>query len=279
MTSSNKEIEGAMIMWKWEADGQAKAVIAIVHSAYEHHRRYAWLIEEFRSSGFHVVMGDLPGHGESALNKQAHDEDFQSYGTFINHLIDASLTYNLPVFIMGHGLGATLVMQMLQEKSIECAGIILTSPWMHLHIHASKLSSALANMGKLAENVKSTHEITIKKLTRNYDVYTQDKDDDLYNTTITLKWYRELQHLMKATTAKQESIQNVPILMMTAEWDKIADPTFAKNWLQKQQLSEIQYKEWKNCFHDLFQEPEREDVFYYTKTFVNNVLRSLGYVV
>ena len=60
---------------------------------------------------------------------------------------------------------------------------------MHLHIHASKLSSALANMGKLAENVKSTHEITIKQLTRNYDVYTQDKDDELYNTTITLKWY------------------------------------------------------------------------------------------
>ncbi|MET1013120.1 MAG: alpha/beta hydrolase, partial [Paenisporosarcina sp.] len=33
-------------MWKWEAEGQPKAVVAIIHSAYEHHRRYAWLIEK-----------------------------------------------------------------------------------------------------------------------------------------------------------------------------------------------------------------------------------------
>lgn len=266
-------------MWKWESDGQAKAVIAIVHSAYEHHRRYAWLIEEFRSSGFHIVSGDLPGHGEVALHKQAHDEDFQSYSNYIDQLIEASLSYNLPVFVMGHGFGATLLMNLLQKKSIECAGVILTSPWLHLQVHASKLSSALANMGKLAENVKSTHDVTIKQLTRNYDVYTQDKDDELYNTTITLKWYRELQHLLKVTATKQESIQDVPVLMMSAEQDKITDPSFAKQWLQKQHLSEIQYKEWKNCFHDLFHEPEREEVFYYTKSFINNVLRSLGYVV
>lgn len=266
-------------MWKWEADGQAKAVIAIVHSAYEHHRRYAWLIEEFRSSGFHVVMGDLPGHGEAAQHKSVHDEDFQSYDMYIDQLIGASLAYELPIFVLGHGLGATLMMHVLQEKTIECAGVILTSPWLHLHIHASKLSSALSNMGKLADNVKSTHDVTIKQLTRNYDVYTRDKDDPLYNTNITLKWYREMQHLMKVTSNHQESVRNVPILMMTAEQDRVADPTYAKHWLQRQQLSEIQYKEWKNCFHDLFHEPEREDVHFYTMSFMNNVLRSLGYIV
>jgi len=266
-------------MWKWEADGQAKAVIAIIHSAYEHHRRYAWLIEKFRSSGFHVVMGDLPGHGEAARTKSVHDEDFKSYNVYIDHLVEASLSYNLPVFVMGHGLGATLVMHALQEKSIECAALILTSPWLHLQLHASKLSSALSSMGKLTGNVKSTHDVTIKQLTRNYDVYTQDKDDQLYKTTITLKWYRELQNLMRVTSTKPESIQNLPILMMTAEGDKITDRTYSRHWLQKQQLSEIQYKEWENCFHDLFHEPEREDVFLYTKSFINNVLRSIGYIV
>ncbi|WP_017379988.1 alpha/beta hydrolase [Paenisporosarcina sp. TG-14] len=266
-------------MWKWEADGQAKAVIAIIHSAYEHHRRYAWLIEKFRSSGFHVVMGDLPGHGEAARTKSAHDEDFKSYNAYIDQLVEASLSYNLPVFVMGHGLGATLVMHALQEKSIECAAVILTSPWLHLQIHASKLSSALSSMGKLTGNVKSTHEVTIKQLTRNYDVYTQDKDDHLYKTTITLKWYRELQNLMKVTSTKSESIQNLPVLMMTAERDKITDRTYSRHWLQKQQLSEIQYKEWENCYHDLFHEPEREDVFLYTESFMNNVLRSIGYIV
>lgn len=266
-------------MWKWETEGQAKAVVAIIHSAYEHHRRYAWLIEKFRSSGFHVVMGDLPGHGEVAREKRAHDEDFKSYHAYIHQLVNATLVYNLPVFVIGHGFGATLVMHALQEKSIQCAAVIVTSPWLHLHIHPSKLSGALSTIGKIADNVKSTHEVSIKQLTRNYDVYAQDKDDQLYNTTITLKWYRELQQLMKATTAMQEGIQDLPILMMTAERDKVTDQKYAKHWLLKQQLSEIQYKEWKNCFHDLFQEPEREDVYWYTESFMNNVLRSIGYIV
>jgi len=266
-------------MWKWEAEGQSKAVIAIIHNAYEHHRRYAWLIEKFRSSGFHVVMGDLPGHGEQARDKKLHDEDFQSYSAYIQKLVQASLAYNLPVFVIGHGFGATLVMQALQEKSIECAGVILTSPWLHLHIQPSKLTGALSSMGKLADNVKSTHDLTIKQLTRSYEVYTQDKDDELYNTTITLKWYRELQQLMKSTSSLQDSILDLPVLMMTAERDKITDQKYAKHWLLKQQLSEIQYKEWKNCFHDLFQEPEREDIFSYTESFMHNVLRSIGYIV
>jgi len=266
-------------MWKWETDGQAKAVVAIIHSAYEHHRRYAWLIEKFRSSGFHVMMGDLPGHGELERKKRVHDEDFQLYSEYIQQLVNASLVYNLPVFLVGHGLGATLVMEALQKKSLECAGVIVTSPWLHLNIHPSKLSSALSNMGKLADNVKSNHDVTIKQLTRNYDVYAQDKDDELYNTTITLKWYRELQQLMKSTAAKQESIQDLPVLMMTAEKDKLTDISYARHWLQIQQLSEIQYKEWKNCFHDLHQEPEREDVFSYAESFINNVLRSIGYIV
>ena len=65
-------------MWKWEAEDKPKAVIVIIHSAYEHHRRYAWLIEKLRSSGFHIVIGDLPGHGEQTIAKVAHNEPFMS---------------------------------------------------------------------------------------------------------------------------------------------------------------------------------------------------------
>ena len=224
-------------------------------------------------------MGDLPGHGEGARKKRAHDENFHSYREYIQQVVNASLVYNLPVFVMGHGLGATLLMQALQAKSIECAAVIVTSPWLNLHIQPSKLTSALSNMGKLTDNVKSTHDVTIEQLTRNYDVYSHDNDDQLYNTTITLKWYRELQQLMKSTHSNLDSIQDLPMLMMTAERDKLTDISYAKHWLLKQQISEIQYKQWKNCFHDLFQEPEREDVFSYTESFMNNVLRSIGYIV
>lgn len=104
-------------MWKWEADGQPKAVVAIVHSAYEHHRWYAWLIEKLRSAGFHVVMGDLPGHGEQAQNRGYHDEDFFKYEDYVKQLVEIGLSENLPVFVIGNGLGATVLMNVLQKRN------------------------------------------------------------------------------------------------------------------------------------------------------------------
>ena len=111
-------------MWKWETEGKPKAVIVIVHSAYEHHRRYAWLIEKLRSSNYHIVMGDLPGHGELKKSKKF-IRTFELYKNYINQAIQVAVTYDLPIFLMGHGLGATLLMKVLRKLEIEYAGVIL----------------------------------------------------------------------------------------------------------------------------------------------------------
>ena len=63
-------------MWKWQAEGEAKGVVVLIHSAYEEHQRYAWQIEKWRRNGFHVYMGDLPGHGTLASPDSVHREPF-----------------------------------------------------------------------------------------------------------------------------------------------------------------------------------------------------------
>lgn len=133
-------------MWKWESDEKAKAVVIIVHSAYEHHRRYAWLIEKLRSSNCHIVMGDLPGHGELVRAKTIHDESFDLYKEYIKQAVQVAVSYDLPIFIIGHGLGATLVMKMLHKIEVQYAGVILTSPWLQLNKLPSKWTKTLAKI-------------------------------------------------------------------------------------------------------------------------------------
>ena len=263
-------------MWKWETEEKPKAVIVIVHSAYEHHRRYAWLIEKLRSSNCHIVMGDLPGHGELKKPKALHDEPFDQYKEYIKQALQVAVTYDLPIFLLGHGLGATLLMKVMRTLKIEFAGVILTSPWLQLKKTPSKWTNALA---KLSVAQKINHDIQLNELTRNYDVYHQFVTDNAYRTVISNDWYKELQFLMKTVVQSTESIPNVPVLLMTGERDKIADSSAAASWFKKQELSEYQFKEWKNCFHDLYQEPEREEIFSYSHSFINNVLRSIGYIV
>lgn len=262
-------------MWKWEAEGQPKAVVAIVHNAYEHHRRYAWLIQKLRSSNFHVVMGDLPGHGMQD-GRMIHNEKFDTYINYVKRLLEVGLTDGLPLFVIGHGLGATLTMRVLQTEKVVCAGAILSSPWLALQHQPAKLSSIFT---KISSSMKVNHDIEIELLTRNTDIYLESKNDKLYSSTVTAGWYRELQQFMKTVYSHEGMVRNIPVLMHIAGNDKIIHYEPARDWLLRQELTEFQYKAWKGLFHDLHQEPEREEVFLYTEAFMHTSLRSLGYIV
>lgn len=266
-------------MWKWEAEGQPKAVVAILHSAYEHHRWYAWLIEKFRSAGFHVVMGDLPGHGSQAKYERYHDEDFGGYLTYTKVLLNVALEYNLPLFIIGNGLGGTIAMQAVHKFKIQCAGVVITSPWLNLKLPPGKLSNALSSISAITSNVKLKHEVTLQHFSRNTDVLIELKENLPLNSVVTVKWYRDWQQATRMIRDIEFKFPNVPLLVMTGENDKITDISVTKKWLLQQSLSEFQFKQWSGCLHSLYFELEREEVYRYTLDFVDNILRDLGYII
>ncbi len=267
-------------MWKWEAEGQAKAVVVLLHSAFEHHQWYAWLIEKLRTAGFTVVMGDFPGHGKNLKYSKVHDEDINEYSEFIKKLMKNALIYQLPVFIMGHGLGATLAINFLKKNKEECAGLILTSPWLGLRKTTNLFTNAMTSLGSLASNKKITLNFDKKLLTRNNEGYQELVDESSpYHSNVTVGWYKEVQGLMKNIIAEQEGHLTLPILLITANQDKITDPSVARKWLFNQKSTEILYKEWPYSYHNLFHDNEREEIFRYSRDFMNNALRSLGYII
>lgn len=266
-------------MWKWEAEGQAKAVIVIIHSAFEHHQWYAWLIEKLRTEGYTVIMGDLPGHGKDLKYAKLHDEDINEYLTFIKKLMQNALVYQLPVFIIGHGLGATLAIQFLKKNKMECAGVILTSPWLGLKKTKNFLASAVTSLGSLASNKKISLKMDKKLLTKNNEGYQEITDHIPYHSNVTVRWYKDVMGLMKNIATEPEGVLTLPILLLCAKQDLIAEPELARKWLFKQKSSEIQYKEWPASYHNIFHDSEREEIFIYSKDFMNNVIRSLGYII
>ncbi len=270
---------GGNNMWKWEADGQPKAVVVIIHSAFEHHRWYAWLIEKLRVDGYHIVMGDLPGHGEDSKYVRIHDKTINEYLEYVKLLVDNAVSYELPVFIIGHGLGGTLAIQYLKKTKVECAGIILSSPWLSLQRHGNLFTNALANLGNLTSNMKISLDFDKKALTNNLEGYQEIDDEIVYKTTVTVGWYKEIQQMMKNLTSQQSSTLSMPMLLLTAKHDKITDPDQSKKWLLVQAPTEFQYKEWPISYHNLFHDTEREQVYYYVRDFINNTTRGLGYII
>lgn len=268
-----------MVMWKWEADGEAKAVIVMVHGALEHHRRYGWLIEMWRSSGFHVIMGDLPGQGLTTRANRGHIDSFDDYIIEVKEWIEAAYDFNLPVFLLGHSMGGLIAIRMLQEEHMELAGLILSSPCLGLVKYPSKFLDMLSHgLNIVMPTLRMSPGLTVEMATRNEDVRAVDMNDSLYITKVSIRWYRELAAAMELAFENMEKTQDIPTLLIQGGDDKIVDKRSVKEWFNHAPLSEKRYKEWPKCYHEVFNEPEREEVFNYSMDFVISQLKSIGYV-
>ncbi|WP_312469891.1 alpha/beta hydrolase [Neobacillus sp.] len=267
-------------MWKWEAEGEAKAVIVMVHGAMEHHLRYGWLIEMWRLSGFHVIMADLPGQGMTTRARRGHIDSFDEYIFEVKDWIQAAYRYELPVFLLGHSMGGLIAIRLLQEERLNVAGVILSSPCLGLVHSPSKFLDVLSyGLNVIFPSLRMNSGLTVQMATRNEDVREADSNDTLYVTKVSIRWYRELATAIKQSFLNIDKTQDIPMLVMQGGDDKIVNKITVKEWFNNVPLSEKRFKEWPKCYHEIFNEPEREEVFEYAKDFVLSQLKSIGYIV
>ena len=120
--------------------------------------------------------------------------------------------------------------------------------------------------------------LSVEMATRNEDVRAVDANDSLYITKVSVRWYRELVAAMEQAFENIDKVQDVPTLLVQSGDDQIVDKRSVKEWFNHAPLSEKRYKEWPKCFHEVFNEPEREEVFDYAHDFVISQLKAIGYV-
>ncbi len=262
-------------MRTWESTLPAKGVIVLVHGSGEHYKRYEWLIGKFNEAGFHVVSGNLPGHGEGTLTP-GHIESFGEYLNEITLWIDEALTFNnLPVFLFGHSLGGLCVIRWLQENNASLKGVILSSPCLGL---AFNIPLPLRLVGKLLNKVKPNQLIGTKKsganphATRNIEILKRDSHDPHILKKVSARWFHELQMAMTLAKLKSGDIPDIPICIMQAGEDKVVSKEQVHSWYKELQISNKYYKEWDGLFHEITNEPEREEVVEEMLTFLSTII-------
>ncbi len=257
-----------MELWKWKAEIEpVKGVIVIIHGAAEHHGRYKWLVEMWRLSGYHVVMGDLPGQGTST-RRRGHIKSFDEYIKEVNIWITEAKKFGVPLFLLGHSMGGLVVIRALQEKHHEIKAVILSSPCLGILFKPNKaIELASKGLNMIAPSFKVDSKLSVEIATRNKSVQELDENDSLYVTKVSVRWYRELIKAMEEAQNQVGKFQQVPLLLMQGGEDKIVDKSLVKKWFNKVDLLEKNYKEWKGLYHEIFSEPERDLVFETAKRF------------
>ncbi|MBO9130908.1 alpha/beta hydrolase [Bacillus sp. 165] len=254
-------------MWKWEAE-QAKAVLVIVHGAMEHHGRYLSLIDMWTANGFHVVMGDLPAHGTSS-RKRGHINSFDEYIQAAEEWVTEAKQYNLPLFLLGHSMGGLIIIRALQESSFKAEGVILSCPCLGVCVPLpAPLRAASKILNVIAPTLQFNSNLTAEMATRNREVRDSMENDSLYLRKVSVRWYSELIKAVKIAHEKVATFPDIPLLIMQACEDRLVDKVRVREWFDKLPTGDKAYKEWDKCYHDLFDEYEKDKVFSFAKHYV-----------
>ncbi|MRX72381.1 alpha/beta fold hydrolase [Bacillus lacus] len=239
----------------------AKATIVCIHGAAEHCGRYMWLAEMWRSSGYNVIMGDLPGQGLTT-RRRGHISSFDEYINEAGLWIAEAEKSGLPVFLLGHSMGGLVVIRSLQEHHHAVSGAILSSPCLGLKYKPGKALNVLSlGLNKIAPDMLFESKLSIDMATRNREVQDEDENDSLFVTKVSVRWYRELLGAVSLAFEKINALPDVPLLIMQAGEDKIVDREAVKGWFNLLNSSDKSYREWNGLYHELFSEPERDKVF------------------
>lgn len=108
--------------------------------------------------------------------------------------------------------------------------------------------------------------------TRNEDVIEADQNDSLYVRKVSVRWYRELLKTIESAMVPTEAFLKVPLLVMQAGDDKLVDKTMVIKWFNGVASHNKAYREWEGLYHEIFNEPEREDVFKAARAFTDQYI-------
>ena len=267
-------------MWKWETEHDAKGVVVIVHNILEHTGRYAYVITMLRRNGYQVIMGDLPGQGQTSRANKGQLEHFDIYHETLIEWVRIANEYKIPTFVMGVGLGGLILLNVLEKTELPIEGMLLLSPLLEFkRNNKTRKNMLISNVGKGSKDARFKLGIETKDLTRNDEVIEETKQDGLMLRKVTYKWYNILLETMKDTVQHFKDIQSMPTLLMYGTEDKLLELRSFNELKNNLNTNEFYFKVWEGFYHEIHNEPERDQVMRYVLTFLNNSVNTMGFIV
>ncbi len=240
-----------------------KAAVVILHGWLNHSGLLSKLIQYLVESGFAVAAFDLPGHGLSSGTPTAID-DFSQYSESLNDFLNIIRSkLNGPYHIIGHSMGAAVVMDYLAggknwfDKVILAAPLVRSDLWYLSKLGYTMYRPFAKNIFRLFRNVSSDKDFL--KFVR--------YKDPLQAGKISLNW-------VGAMFKWNEKIAYAPIIdrpvfVIQGAKDNIVAWKHNLKFIQSK-FSNTQIKLVENCRHELFNESQeiRESAFSQIKDYL-----------
>lgn len=250
-----------------------KGLILIIHGMGEHSIRYAHMADFFSKEGFTVMAFDIRGHGCSQ-GKRGHTPSYDYLMDDMDRVyLKVKSDYpSLPIFLFGHSMGGNLVLNFLLRKQKELKGAITTGPYLRLGFEPPKWKIILAKLSaNIWPSLSQPTDLELDALSRNQDVIRKYEDDELVHDRITSSFFVNVHFAGQYAIDHAQEIK-IPLLVMHGMDDRLTSPEGSRVFASNAK-GNVKLKLWKGLYHELHNEPEKEEVFNYELDWINNLLK------
>ena len=239
-----------------------RAMVILVHGLGDHTGRFTSWVDKFSEEGIGVTGLDLPGHGKSD-GRRGVIRNYNQTDEMLDLLLKEYVkTFpGVPVFIYGHSLGGGIVLKYILGRNPEISGAIITSPWLRLPFEPGKYKVMLAKvMSVIFPGFVQPSGLITDHISRDKDIVEAYRMDPLVHDKISAGLFASA---VSAASYISNNIRllKVPVLLMHGSDDLITSPDASIELASESDL--IDLKIWDGGYHELHNEPFREDVFVY----------------
>ncbi|AMA73903.1 lysophospholipase [Aneurinibacillus thermoaerophilus] len=243
----------------WPVEEERGSVV-IIHGAGEYFGRYHWVAEKLNEAGYSVFGGDLPGLGRSE-GRRGHIDTFDEYLAAVDDWLAAAHDRKRPVFLLGHSMGGLIVVRYVEDRRPDVDGLVLSSPCLGIARKIPPVLERFASLlNKVAPGVRLSTGIKAEAISRDEAVTMKYVNDPFITMKVSVRWYKELKKAVRLAHEEIDAYPNIPTLVMQAGADQIVRPSATREWVRKLPVDAKKYIEWPECYHEIFNEPEREEV-------------------
>ena len=248
----------------WHPTETTRGVIVLVHGLGEHVERYDGWAKRFNRAGYVVIGSDHRGHGRSE-GKRGH---VSGYGIFLEE-IDQLIGYarehyaEQPVFLYGHSLGGSIVLNYVLDRQPSIAGVVVTSPYIR---EATPQPALKIAAGRLLKNLLPSftvpNDLPVEYVATDPEVVAAYKSDPLVHDRVSTTMGAEI---MDAAKRLDEYSGNfpAPLLIMHAGEDHLTGEPGSAAFAERVG-GDVLYRKWDGMYHEIHHDVNRSDVFDFT---------------
>lgn len=247
-----------------------KAVVALIHGIGEHSARYKHLAEFLIEHDYAFAAFDLRGHGKTT-GKRGHTPTYNTMLDDIDQFLGKVRAFypNSPVFLYGHSMGGNIVLNyFVNRQPVDLQGIVTTGAFVKL---AFEPSAFMVSMGRLMRNIlpgfSQKNQLVVDHISRSPEVVAAYQKDDLVHNKVTATLGIGMIETAKMLYSYKGNTK-IPMLIMHGGADKLTSPKGSKQFA-KNVKGDVTFKEWDGLFHEIHNEPEKDEVFGYLLTWLD----------